>query len=62
MTKRKQMKIVNRLVNLVLDNLSGRKGFDFRSLPKSLRAEIVADLTMIVWDELYALDVFSEEN
>lgn len=58
MTKRRQMNLVNRIAKKVIAALDERKGFDFRALDEDIQAEIVGDLTIIVYDELKKAGAF----
>jgi len=62
MTKQKQMKLVNTIVTKSIKELKGRSGFGhlFGVIGKELNAEIVAELTTMVWDELKKAGVFED--
>jgi len=60
MTKRKQMKLVNTTAIKVLQEVYNRIGFSLEDLQANVRDEIMADVTIVLYDELKKAGVFDE--
>jgi len=60
MTKRKQMKLVNTTAIKVLQEVYNRIGFSLEDLQANVKDEVMADVTIVLYDELKKAGVFDE--